>query len=82
MNLRLRDVTDDDLPQIERWLRADHVRETWGDPETNSRLLREPPSDGHWRAVIEVDGRPPRADGAAAGLRRRRRSRAGGRDHP
>jgi hypothetical protein len=25
-NVRLRDVTTDDLPLIERWLHADHVR--------------------------------------------------------
>jgi RimJ/RimL family protein N-acetyltransferase len=57
MTLRLRDVTSDDLPLIERWLHADHVRGTWGDPGANLRLLSEPPAEGHWRAVIEADGR-------------------------
>jgi RimJ/RimL family protein N-acetyltransferase len=57
MTLRLRDVTRDDLPLIERWLHADHVRGTWGDPGANLRLLSEPPAEGHWRAVIEADGR-------------------------
>ena len=32
ISLRLRDVTNDDLPLIEQWLHADHVRSTWGDP--------------------------------------------------
>lgn len=57
MSLRLRDVTDDDLPLIEQWLHADHVRSAWGDPGANLRLLNEPPADGSWRAIIEVDGR-------------------------
>jgi aminoglycoside 6'-N-acetyltransferase len=57
MSLRLRDVTGDDLPLIERWLRADHVRSAWGDPGVNLRLLSEPPANANWRAVIEADGR-------------------------
>ena len=57
MNLNLRDVTDDDLPLIEQWLDADHVRDAWGDPEANIRLLGEPPAKGNWRAIIEADGR-------------------------
>lgn len=57
MNVRLFDVTTDDLPLIEQWLHDDHVRSTWGDPETNSRMLCDPPADGHWRAIIEADGR-------------------------
>lgn len=56
MSLRLRDVTNDDLPFIEQWLHADHVRSTWGDPSANLRLLSEPPAKGHWRAIIEADG--------------------------
>ena len=56
MNLRLRDVTNDDLPLIEQWLHADHVRRTWGDPDANLRLLNEPPANGYWRAIIEADG--------------------------
>jgi aminoglycoside 6'-N-acetyltransferase len=57
MDVRLLDVTDADLPLIERWLRADHVRRYWGEPEENTRLLREPPAGGHWRALIEAGGR-------------------------
>ena len=56
MSLRLRDVTNDDLPFIEQWLHADHVRSTWGDPGANLRLLNEPPANGNWRAIIEADG--------------------------
>ena len=56
MSLRLRDVTNDDLPLIEQWLHADHVRSTWGDPGANLRLLSEPPATGSWRAIIEADG--------------------------
>lgn len=61
MSVRLRDVAADDLPLVERWLHADHVRRAWGDPDANLRLLRVAPPEGHWRAVIE-------ADGAAVGL--------------
>jgi RimJ/RimL family protein N-acetyltransferase len=57
MSLRLRDVSIDDLSLIAQWLRADHVRKTWGDPDENLRLLKEPPPNGHSRAIIEADGR-------------------------
>lgn len=57
MNLHLRDITNDDLPLIARWLRADHVRGSWGDPDANIRQLAQPPAQGSWRAVIEADGR-------------------------
>lgn len=56
MDVRLLDVTNEHLPLVERWLRADHVRRYWGEPEENARLLREPPT-GTWRALIEADGR-------------------------
>jgi|APFre7841882724_1041349.scaffolds.fasta_scaffold02122_6 RimJ/RimL family protein N-acetyltransferase len=56
MSLRLRDVTNDDLPLIEQWLHADHVRDVWGPPDANLRLLNEPPAKGNWRAIIEADG--------------------------
>jgi RimJ/RimL family protein N-acetyltransferase len=77
MNLRLLQVTDDDLPLIEQWLHADHVRSAWGDPAANVRLLSEPPANGSWRAIIEADGRkvglvlwqhPTREELDAAGL--------------
>jgi RimJ/RimL family protein N-acetyltransferase len=57
MRLRLRDVRNDDLPLIEQWLQADHVRSSWGDPAVNLRLLHEPPASGNRRAIIEADGR-------------------------
>ncbi|MCK7574841.1 MAG: hypothetical protein MZV65_02400 [Chromatiales bacterium] len=58
MKVRLLEVTNDDLPLIERWLHADHVRGTWGDPDANLRLLREPPADGQLAGrIIEADGR-------------------------
>lgn len=57
MNVCLLDVTNGDLPLIEAWLREEHVRHFWGDPEENIRMMREPPGDGHWRALIEADGR-------------------------
>jgi len=57
MNLRLRDVTNDDLPLIGRWLHADHVRGIWGDPGANFRLLSAPPAGGNRRAIVEADGR-------------------------
>ncbi len=56
-NVRLRDVTSDDRPLIERWLHADHVRRTWGDPDENMRLLRDATANRHWRAIIEADDR-------------------------
>lgn len=56
MSVHLRDVIADDLPLVERWLHADHVRRAWGDPDANLRLLRAPPPEGHWRGVIEADG--------------------------
>jgi RimJ/RimL family protein N-acetyltransferase len=57
MILRLRDVTNYDLPLIKQWLHADHVRNNWGDPDVNFRLLCEPASNGAGRAIIEADGR-------------------------
>jgi aminoglycoside 6'-N-acetyltransferase len=57
MNIRLLDITDDDLPLIEQWLHNDHVRSTWGDPGTNIRMMHDPPAEGHWRALIETGGR-------------------------
>lgn len=57
MRLRLLDFTNDDFPLIERWLRADRVQQYWGDPGENIRQLRDAPGAGHWRAVIEADGR-------------------------
>ena len=55
-SLRLRDVTDDDLAHIARWLHADHVRSTWGDPDANLGLFKRPPACGSGRAIIEADG--------------------------
>ena len=55
--MRLRDMTAADLPRLDSWLRSAHVSDAWGDPQANLRLLSEPPASGHWRAVIEADGR-------------------------
>jgi RimJ/RimL family protein N-acetyltransferase len=77
MGQRLRDITDVDLPLIDRWLHSEPVRSTWGDPDANLRLLRAPPASGNRRAIIESDGRdvglvlwqhPTRAELDAAGL--------------
>jgi RimJ/RimL family protein N-acetyltransferase len=57
MSLSLREITASDLPRIERWLRACHVRSAWGNPDANLQLLSAPPATGHWRAIIETDGR-------------------------
>ena len=57
MNLRLHDVTSNDLPLIEQWLQADHVRGFWGDPAEILGQLRTAPGAGRWRAIIEADGR-------------------------
>lgn len=73
----LRDFTAGDLPNVARWLRDDRARSAWGDPDANLRLLREPAGPGHWRAVVEADGRavglvlwqhPTREDLHQAGL--------------
>jgi len=56
MDLRLHDVTNDDLPLIEQWLQTDHVRRYWGDSDENLRQLRDAPGTGHWRAIVEADG--------------------------
>jgi hypothetical protein len=77
MGLRLSDITDVDLPLVDRWLHAEPVRSTWGDPDANLRLLREPAASGNRRAIIEPDGRdvglvlwqhPKREELDAAGL--------------
>jgi RimJ/RimL family protein N-acetyltransferase len=57
VKVQLLDVTNDDLALVEEWLHSDHVRSTWGDPDVNVRLLRDSPAEGHWRALIEADGR-------------------------
>ncbi|MBM3290366.1 MAG: acetyltransferase [Candidatus Hydrogenedentes bacterium] len=56
MAVTLVDATDGDVPIIERWLCADHVRRFWGEPAENSRLLRRPPPGAH-HALIVADGR-------------------------
>ncbi len=77
VNLELRDVRRDDVPLIEQWLHADHVCGSWGNPDENLRLLREPAAEGAGRAIIAVDGRkvglvlwqhPTREDLDLAGL--------------
>lgn len=53
--VKLVEVTREDLSLIEGWLRADHVRRYWGEPEGNIRLLHNPPARTR-RALIEADG--------------------------
>jgi aminoglycoside 6'-N-acetyltransferase len=74
--VRLIDMTGEDLPLVEKWLRAGHVRRFWGEPEKSFGLLRDPPANTT-RALIEADGRkvglvlwqhPARAELDAAGL--------------
>lgn len=57
MDVRLTDIGLGDLRLIERWLRAEHIRRYWGDPEENIRLLRAAPASGQRRAIIEAGGR-------------------------
>lgn len=77
MNLRLREISNEDMPLVGQWLQAGHVRNAWGDPDANLLLLSEPPAPGAWRAIIEADGRevglvlwqyPSRDELDAAGL--------------
>jgi aminoglycoside 6'-N-acetyltransferase len=53
-----RDMTADDLPKIERWLAAPHVRQWWGDPAEQYALvsgdLDEPAMDQY---IVSTDGR-------------------------
>jgi aminoglycoside 6'-N-acetyltransferase len=53
-----REMTADDLPMIERWLAAPHVREWWGDPDEQYALvsgdLDEPAMDQY---IVSVGGR-------------------------
>jgi len=58
MTVRLLDVTSEDLPFIEAWLRADHVRRFCGEPDENGRLLREPPAGPGVRRRRERAVRP------------------------
>lgn len=57
VDVRLADAGPGELPLIERWLRTDHVRRYWGDPEENIRLLRATPSTLDRRAIIKAGGR-------------------------
>lgn len=54
VNVRLREGTKADRALIERWLRADHVRGAWGDPDENLRLLGAPPADACWRTFARA----------------------------
>jgi aminoglycoside 6'-N-acetyltransferase len=53
-----REMTADDLPMIERWLAAPHVREWWRDPAEQYELvsgdLDEPAMDQY---IVSTDGR-------------------------
>jgi len=74
--VRLVAVGDGERPLIERWLRQEHVRRWWGDPEVAARELAARP-DAAPSAIIEagggkvglvVWGRPSRDELEAAGL--------------
>ncbi len=56
MIVKLLGVTSEDLPLLDSWLHADHVRRYWGDPEQNGRLLHKPPA-GTRHALIAADDR-------------------------
>lgn len=45
-----------DAPLVDGWLRAEHVRRYWGDPEVNRQILFDPQA-GTDLAVIEAHGR-------------------------
>ncbi|MBA2780823.1 GNAT family N-acetyltransferase [Billgrantia kenyensis] len=57
MTVRLVPFSEGDLPLVEQWLSAPHVRERWGDPEENLESLCLALPSGYWRAIIEADGR-------------------------
>ena len=57
LNIQIRDIITADLPSLDLWLNAEHVRRVWGEPQGNLRLLSAPPAAGHWRAIIEADRR-------------------------
>ena len=74
--VRLVEVVAGDGPLIERWLRREHVRRWWGDPDETLREIAAR-GDGARQAIIEADGakvglvlwgHPPRAELDAAGL--------------
>src|SRR6202012_1576156 len=54
-----RPMTAQDLPTMRRWLQAPHVREWWGDPDTQFRMVREdlshPAID---QFIVAVNDRP------------------------
>lgn len=54
-----RDLTEDDLPLIARWLGEPHVAEWWGDPEQGLREITSAMSDiATEPLIVEHDGRP------------------------
>jgi hypothetical protein len=54
LKIKLAEIADGDLPIMERWLHADHVRRAWGEPEKNIHLLRASPAAGHRRAFAKA----------------------------
>lgn len=56
MTVVMRDVTRKDLMLIERWLKAEHVRRFWSEPDENVRMFRQPPP-GMRSAIIVDDDR-------------------------
>jgi hypothetical protein len=74
--VRLVEAVEEDGPLIERWLRREHVRRWWGDPDETLHEIAAR-GDKLRQAIIEADGtsvglvlwgHPPRAELDAAGL--------------
>lgn len=54
-----RDLTEDDLPMIARWLGEPHVAEWWGDPEQGLREITAAMTDiATEPLIVEHGGRP------------------------
>ena len=55
-----RPMSADDLPLMRRWLEMPHVREWWGDPETELGFIRDmiEGRDTTRPFIFSVDGRP------------------------
>ena len=59
MSYAFRDLTEDDLPLIARWLGEPHVAQWWGKPEQGVRKIAEAMADIDTEPlIVELDGRP------------------------
>ncbi|MCF8054332.1 MAG: GNAT family N-acetyltransferase [Deltaproteobacteria bacterium] len=57
MKVSLREIISSDIPLIESWLEAEHVRRFWSVPATNLCKLCHPTDKDHWSALVEFDCR-------------------------